>query len=440
MPDNNSEDEKYNLYTEHIVPGKGKKIKRVFKKMLFVLASAVVFGLVAGLIMIITYRAGISFLPGFNDETRPSLVVGPSTSPDESVTSTQEPETDSKDPVTLSPTEGGESTENVTDEPQTQEPDTEPDQSDKLSEVHDRLKKVAAEIQKSHVSLIISTASNDPLSGLYQSEMEYFGVIVAQDTESYYILTSHSDFDETSEIKVTYNDSTVVDGTFVAGDSVLGIAVISAPLSSSTRVSVAKFGDSALMAVGDPILSSGRIFGISGAVGYGMVVKTGSTVSGTDAQFEVINTDIVAPDAGSGVIYNLKGEIVGVITDCCNNGCINAYSMSTIKNRIETVINAQPIVYFGIQGQSVTAELLERYGIPEGIYVSAVEVGSPAYSVGIQTGDVIVKIAKKTMKSVSDMMDVLAVQTPGESVTVTVKRKGRDSYKEIVFSVVLGVQ
>ena len=114
--------------------------------------------------------------------------------------------------------------------------------------------------------------------------------------------------------------------------------------------------------------------------------------------------------------------------------------MSAIKKRIETVINAQPIVYFGIQGQSVTAELLERYGIPEGIYVSAVEVGSPAYSVGIQTGDVIVKIAKKTMKSVPDMMEVLAVQTPGESVTVTVKRKGRDSYKEIVFSVVLGVQ
>lgn len=444
MADNNNEEQKYNLYTEHIVPDKGKKVKRYLKKLLFVLAAAVVFGVVAGLVMIIIYRVGGKFLPETPIQTRPPVVIGPTnptvnntTTPDET-----ESETDSKEPVTLSPTEGGETTEEPTTEKPTMDSEepTEPTEPDRFAEVYDNLKKVTEEVAKSQVSLMISTAGNDPLSGLYQTEVEYFGVIVAQDTEKYYILTSYATVNQTSEIKVTYNNNKQVIGEFVSGDAVTKLAIVAAPLVTSEKVGLAKFGDSTLIVAGDPVFASGMLYGINGAVGYGMIVKTGNVVSGTDSQFAVMNTNMAATDKDAGIICNTKGEIVGIITDSFANGYVSAYTVESIRSRIEAIINAQPITYLGIQGQSVTADLQERYGIPEGIYVSAVEVGSPAYSVGIQTGDVIVKMGNNTIKNMSKLMEVLSEHGSGESINITIKRKGRDSYKEIVFSVVLGVQ
>ena len=39
---NSNEEKKYNLYTEHIMPENGKKIKKLAKKTAFVVAMAVV--------------------------------------------------------------------------------------------------------------------------------------------------------------------------------------------------------------------------------------------------------------------------------------------------------------------------------------------------------------------------------------------------------------
>ena len=59
---NSNEEKKYNLYTEHIMPEKGKKVKKLAKKTAFVVAMAVVFGLIAGLVMIIVYRTGAGYI------------------------------------------------------------------------------------------------------------------------------------------------------------------------------------------------------------------------------------------------------------------------------------------------------------------------------------------------------------------------------------------
>lgn len=59
---NSNEEKKYNLYTEHIMPENGKKLKKIAKKTAFVVAMAVVFGLIAGLVMIIVYRTGAGYI------------------------------------------------------------------------------------------------------------------------------------------------------------------------------------------------------------------------------------------------------------------------------------------------------------------------------------------------------------------------------------------
>ena len=70
----------------------------------------------------------------------------------------------------------------------------------------------------------------------------------------------------------------------------------------------------------------------------------------------------------------------------------------------------------------------------------AVEANSPAYGAGIQTGDVLTTIGGEEIKDMKQYMKVMAEHSQGEDVEIKIKRKGRDSYKDIVFRVVLGVQ
>ena len=154
-------------------------------------------------------------------------------------------------------------------------------------------------------------------------------------------------------------------------------------------------------------------------------------------------SDIRYEISGYGFICNTSGEIIAVVTTeitSKNNSLLGGYRASGVRTLIENLINGRSRSYFGIKGQPVNSAAEDNYGIPAGLYVSAVEVGSPAYSAGIQTGDIITRIDAKTIENMSDFMDKLNAADSGDIMTVTVKRKSRDSYKEIVFRVTLGVE
>jgi S1-C subfamily serine protease len=68
--------------------------------------------------------------------------------------------------------------------------------------------------------------------------------------------------------------------------------------------------------------------------------------------------------------------------------------------------------------------------------VSGFAEDSPAEKAGLKEGDVIVKIQDKTIKEISDLMDVMAKTKPGDKLSVTVKR----DEKEKTFTVTLGTR
>jgi S1-C subfamily serine protease len=62
--------------------------------------------------------------------------------------------------------------------------------------------------------------------------------------------------------------------------------------------------------------------------------------------------------------------------------------------------------------------------------------GSPAEKAGLKEGDVIVKVQDKTIKEISDLMEVMEKTKPGDKLSVTVKRDD----KEKTFTVTLGTR
>ena len=87
----------------------------------------------------------------------------------------------------------------------------------------------------------------------------------------------------------------------------------------------------------------------------------------------------------------MKGNVVGISMKNTKT-TFSVLGISDLKSMIQELSNGNSPVYFGIKGQNVTGTMATRYGLPVGIYVTDIELDSPAYAAGIQPGDIITGI------------------------------------------------
>ena len=94
--------------------------------------------------------------------------------------------------------------------------------------------------------------------------------------------------------------------------------------------------------------------------------------------------------------------------------------------------------YLGIEGETITQDITQLYGIPTGVGVVAVEQGSPAEKAGIQQGDVITQFDGRAVANQQRLSDTLQYYKAGETVDVTLQRADNGQYAGQTVSVTLG--
>jgi putative serine protease htrA len=415
----------YDLYTEHIVKEPWKNSKRILKKGASLVAMAVFFGFVAGLVMIIVYKTGKNYL----DDNKAAM--------NETTSSTDGSESKETDPedTTVPPIE----------EITTEIPSTVPIDNEKLNDYMGYYKALKSVADKAGLSVVTVTAAKqgvDFFNSTYQNIADEYGIVISSDSTGYYILTEYSLVKNSENIQVTYYDKTVDTAEFVAGDTTTDMAVIKTGSLNTTVVPV-QFGNSDAVLKGDLLVATGKLYGFNGTIGYGIATGVNNSVNDTDSIYRLINTDISGTATSNGVILNLHGEVVGIITmayNSDNTNFITAYAINDVRNLMQNLVNKKSMPYLGIKGQTVTDEIAATNKIPKGIYISAVETNSPAYKSGIQSGDVITQINGTEINNMESFMMQLEKNNPGDNVNVTIKRRGREDYKEIEFNLVLGVE
>lgn len=415
----------YDLYTEHIVKEPWKNSKRILKKGASLVAMAVFFGLVAGLVMIIVYKTGKNYL----DDNKTAM--------NETISSTDGSESKETDPE--------DTTVPHIEEITTEIPSTVPIDNEKLNDYMGYYKALKSVADKAGLSVVTVTAAKqgvDFFNSTYQNIADEYGIVISSDSTGYYILTEYSLVKNSENIQVTYYDKTVDTAEFVAGDTTTDMAVIKTG-SLNTAVVPVQFGNSDAVLKGDLLVATGKLYGFNGTIGYGIATGVNNSVNDTDSIYRLINTDISGTATSNGVILNLHGEVVGIITmayNSDNTNFITAYAINDVRNLMQNLVNKKSMPYLGIKGQTVTDEIAATNKIPKGIYISAVETNSPAYKSGIQSGDVITQINGTGINNMESFMIQLEKSNPGDNVNVTIKRRGREDYKEIEFNLVLGVE
>lgn len=276
------------------------------------------------------------------------------------------------------------------------------------------------------------------------------GAVTADNGQELLILADNSVCSGAQAWTVTFSDGTVHDAALKKQDANIGLAIFSVPRTDITdatwnAVKVCNLGNSNMVRQGQPVIALGNMFGYPDGIAYGVISSRDYTEKFYDGECGVLATDIPAVSDGTGVLFNLDGEVVGMISETASGRqdegdtqTANAYAISDLKTMIELLANGDSIPYIGIYGTSVTSTVQDEQGIPSGLYVIEVDPDSPAMAAGIQNGDVIWEVNGGSVTSLATYQKALLDAAAGETVTLRGKRLGSGGYVDIEFTVTVG--
>ncbi|MCD8098818.1 MAG: S1C family serine protease [Lachnospiraceae bacterium] len=314
--------------------------------------------------------------------------------------------------------------------------------------LYQQLSVIASAAQKSLVNIAVVSENMDWFAETFTTQNTVSGMLVGDNGLELLILTEYDAVSSGDEYVVTFYDYTTAAGTLKKYDRNTGLAAISVNLSDisdSTKeiITYAELGSSKSVRSGQPVLAVGNPLGSYGSMLSGSLTSVTQTASLYDGSYNILTTDIVAADGGSGVLINWSGQVVGLIQEQCEvnaqSDTIQAYGISDVKDIIEHLSNSQDIVYMGIIGADVTTAVSESENIPVGVYVSEVGMDSPAFRAGIQPGDIIVSMSGQTVTNLSDMKSILLKCSNDQTIQVICKRLEKTEYQELELTVDLKI-
>jgi S1-C subfamily serine protease len=268
-----------------------------------------------------------------------------------------------------------------------------------------------------------------------------------------------------NNVYVEFGDGDRVPARIVGWDPYDDVGVLRVAPSSHELVPV-PLGNSAGVAVGQPVAAIGSPFGTQTSLSVGVVSGIDRTIpSLTTAYslFDAIQTDAPINEGSSGgPLLNAAGQVIG----------INAQIRSSLESGFEGVGFAVPIdsarrsleqllgsghvayAYVGLQTEDLTPAIAKAFGYKaeRGAIVDSVAKGGPAAAAGLRPGhrtvvwqnerltiggDTIIAIDAIPVSSSDDVARVIAERmVPGEAARFTVIRDGH----QVVIPVTLGAR
>jgi putative serine protease PepD len=257
--------------------------------------------------------------------------------------------------------------------------------------------------------------------GSQQTQGEGAGVIYDNKGD---ILTDEHVVDAASSVTVTFENGKKVPAKVLGTDPSTDVAVIHVDAPASDLHPI-PFADSSAAGVGDPVVAIGSPFslpetvtdGIISAIGRSITAPNNYTITGA------IQTDApINPGNSGGPLLDGAGHVLGLNDQIqTNSGSSSGVGFAIPSNMVARIANEI------ISGKSIKHAFVGVFlnaSSAGGAQISTVQGGSPASTAGLHQGDVVTAIDGKPIRSTQQFIETVDTYSPGQTITLTVKRGG----------------
>ena len=241
-----------------------------------------------------------------------------------------------------------------------------------------------------------------------------------------YAVTNFHVVDGVRKIEVTLASGRTVSARMVSHDRRTDLAVIK--IDSVTPLPVIRLGSSGDLLIGETVLALGNAYGYEHTVTRGIVsaLHRNVDVSPKQRYEDLIQTDAsINPGNSGGPLLNINGEMIGinVAVRAGAQGIGFAIPVDSVLRVVTGLLSVERVdhTWHGIVCRSCSV----------GAVVEAVHRESPAESIGMRAGDIILRVGEQSVGSQLDIERALLGRKAGEVVAVTVTREGGEEQLQL---------
>lgn len=262
------------------------------------------------------------------------------------------------------------------------------------------------------------------------------GVLISNDG---YIVTNNHVVEGADEVTVTTTTRKTYKGTVVATDPNTDLAVIKI---DGTNLPYLAYGNSDDVKLGQWVLAVGYPLNLDVTVTAGIISAKARSIGinkGDRPIESFIQTDAaVNPGNSGGALINTNGELIGINSAIASpTGSYAGYSYAIPVNIVKKIVNdlmkfgTVQRAYIGISypPDNIPEEKKKELGIKDGagVFINGVADDGAAKQAGIQKGDFITKLNGVEVNSGPEMQEQVARYKPGDKVSLTYVRDGKES-------------
>ena len=272
-----------------------------------------------------------------------------------------------------------------------------------------------------------------------------------------YVVTNVHVISNASRISISLHDGSTYEGRVIGRDVNSDIAVLKFDPPENAKLTTIDFGDSENLKVGQKVIAIGNPFALERTMTTGIISGLGRPIQESENVIirNMIQTDAaINPGNSGGPLLDTKGKMIGINTMIISNsgssaGVGFAVPVTTARRVVNDLlkygkVNRGIIAITPVQMTSSIAQYA-RLDINYGILVSAVKRGSSAEQAGLRGGteavqygnrfnpktiylggDIIIAVDGIKVRTYADYTSALESHRPGDTVTLTVRRKGED--------------
>ena len=272
------------------------------------------------------------------------------------------------------------------------------------------------------------------------------GAVYKVDGETAYIFTNNHVVDGSDAVEVLFKDGSRVEAEIVGADIWTDLAVLA--IDSEVVTTVAEFGDSENLTVGEPAIAIGSPLGtnFASSVTSGIISAVERTVpvdtnmdGENDWEMTAIQTDAaINPGNSGGPLVNIAGQVVGINSMKISSSTIEGMGFAIPSNDALDIINqleqngdvVRPVIGVGMVDLAMVSPQQQRSilnlpeDVTEGIVVAEVQPGSSADEAGMEPNDVIVSFNGEEVGNGVELRQEIYDTEVGDEVEVEFYREG----------------